>query len=83
MADQGMGVVEVYQDAKSEWRWRRKAGNGKIIACSAEGYANLTDAQESMLLACGGLANVRLVQISDTGGAAPDDTPPQDTPSRG
>jgi uncharacterized protein YegP (UPF0339 family) len=28
----------VYKDAKGEFRWRLKAGNGKIIADSGEGY---------------------------------------------
>lgn len=30
--------VEVYQDNAGEWRWRRKAGNGEIVADSGEGY---------------------------------------------
>lgn len=32
-----MSKYEVYQDAQSEWRWRLKASNGKIVA-SGEGY---------------------------------------------
>jgi uncharacterized protein YegP (UPF0339 family) len=31
---------ETYQDAKSEWRWRRTAPNGNIVGASAEGYKN-------------------------------------------
>lgn len=30
--------VVVYFDAAGEWRWRRVAGNGRIIADSGEGY---------------------------------------------
>lgn len=30
--------IEIYSDAAGEWRWRRKAGNGEIVADSAEGY---------------------------------------------
>lgn len=30
--------IDVYQDAGGDWRWRLQAGNGKIIADSAEGY---------------------------------------------
>ena len=29
-----------YKDSKGEWRWRLKAGNGRIIADSGEGYAS-------------------------------------------
>jgi len=29
---------EVYQDKKSEWRWRFKHTNGNILATSSEGY---------------------------------------------
>jgi uncharacterized protein len=32
------GKFEVYQDAKSEYRWRLKAANGQTIATSGEGY---------------------------------------------
>lgn len=28
----------VYRDRKGEWRWRLKSANGKIVACSGEGY---------------------------------------------
>jgi len=31
-------MVEVYRDAKDEWRWRLLADNGEIVADSAEGY---------------------------------------------
>jgi uncharacterized protein YegP (UPF0339 family) len=27
-----------YEDSKSEWRWRLKASNGRILADSGEGY---------------------------------------------
>lgn len=29
---------EIYRDRKGEWRWRLKAGNGRKIANSGEGY---------------------------------------------
>ena len=35
--------VEIYRDAQGFWRWRRRAGNGEIVADSAEGYWNRTD----------------------------------------
>ena len=37
------GKYEIYQDTKSEWRWRYKAGNGEIIAVSSEGYKEKRD----------------------------------------
>ena len=30
--------VEFYRDSRGEWRWRRRAGNGKIVGASSEGY---------------------------------------------
>ena len=30
-----------YRDSASEWRWRFKAPNGKIMADSGEGYSSL------------------------------------------
>ena len=34
---------EMYQDEDGDWRWRLRAVNGAIIACSGEGYTNLGD----------------------------------------
>ncbi|HEY3295633.1 MAG TPA: DUF1508 domain-containing protein [bacterium] len=36
-------TVEYYKDAKSEWRWRRKASNGNIVGSSSEGYTSKQD----------------------------------------
>jgi uncharacterized protein len=33
----------VYVDTASQWRWRLKADNGRIIADSGQGYANQQD----------------------------------------
>ena len=30
--------LEIYRDARSEWRWRLRASNGRIVADSGEGY---------------------------------------------
>ena len=35
---------EVYRDRNSNWRWRLKARNGRIVADSGEGYASRTNA---------------------------------------
>jgi uncharacterized protein YegP (UPF0339 family) len=36
--------TEVYKDVAGQWRWRRKAANGDIVADSAEGYRKKQDA---------------------------------------
>jgi len=33
----------IYKDNWKQWRWRLVAGNGKIVADSAEGYRNRRD----------------------------------------
>lgn len=40
-------VTEIYQDAAGEWRWRRKAANGEIIADSSEGYNSKWNAERA------------------------------------
>ena len=30
--------LEIYRDAKREWRWRLRASNGRIVADGGEGY---------------------------------------------
>jgi len=39
-------VIEFYKDASGEWRWRRKAANGRTVADGSEGYVNKTDCME-------------------------------------
>lgn len=34
------GHFEVYSDRAGDWRWRLRAGNGRIVADSGEGYAS-------------------------------------------
>jgi len=41
-------TFEVYQDKRGEWRWRRKASNGKIVGASSEGYKDKKDAESNM-----------------------------------
>lgn len=37
--NRGRGArVEIFKDQAEEWRWRVRAGNNKIVACSGEGY---------------------------------------------
>ena len=35
-----MAKFELYQDAKGEYRWRLKSGNGQVIANGGEGYTS-------------------------------------------
>ena len=38
---------EVYKDKRSEFRWRRKAGNGQVTGASSESYKKKADAQSN------------------------------------
>jgi uncharacterized protein YegP (UPF0339 family) len=37
-------TLEIYRDARREWRWRLKASNGRILADSGEGYRRKSSA---------------------------------------
>jgi uncharacterized protein YegP (UPF0339 family) len=41
-------VIEKYEDAAGEWRWRLKAANGQIIATSGEGYDSKSNADRAI-----------------------------------
>lgn len=47
------GEVEYYQDAAGKWRWRAIAGNGRVVADSAQGYSRLAGAQRGFDVARG------------------------------
>lgn len=47
-------VVEIYQDAEGDYRWRGKAANGKIVAESGEGYRNRMYAAKMARSLCAG-----------------------------
>ncbi|MCC6779308.1 MAG: DUF1508 domain-containing protein [Hyphomicrobiales bacterium] len=36
-------IYWVYKDVTSQWRWRLRAGNNRIIAVSGEAYHNRSD----------------------------------------
>lgn len=38
--------IEVYKDNAGEFRWRKKADNGEVVADSGEGYVNEEDCYE-------------------------------------
>ncbi|WZO98416.1 DUF1508 domain-containing protein [Isosphaeraceae bacterium EP7] len=41
---------QIYSDKKGEFRWRLRAGNGKIIATSGEGYKAKADCEHGINL---------------------------------
>lgn len=43
----------LYRDSTSQWRWRLKAVNGRIIADSGESYWNKADALAAISLVKG------------------------------
>lgn len=42
-----MWQFEVYRDRAGEWRWRLKAGNGRTVGDSGEGYASEHNARRA------------------------------------
>lgn len=42
-----LGRFETYRDAGGAWRWRLIAGNGAIVADSAESYTRRVDARQA------------------------------------
>ncbi len=36
-------IIEIYQDKKNEYRWRRISSNGRNVGASSEGYINKQD----------------------------------------
>lgn len=44
-------MVKIYKDVKGEWRWQVKAGNGRVVADSAEGYVSRANAVHGAVVA--------------------------------
>ena len=38
----------VFKDKQNQWRWHIKARNGKIVACSGEGFVSKHNARRSL-----------------------------------
>jgi hypothetical protein len=58
--------LEIYRDARREWRWRLKASNGRILADSGEGYrrkASLLGGIECARVILGG--DVPIVEVQE------------------
>lgn len=62
-------TVEVYKDALGEWRWRKLADNGNVIAESGEGYKNF-DWCHRMASTEAGAADIVVIPSSDDPAAA-------------
>jgi uncharacterized protein len=41
---------QIYQDQKSEWRWRFVSDNGRIIAVSSEAYSSRVNCEASITI---------------------------------
>jgi len=55
---------EIYRDTRSEYRWRLKAANGRIIADSGEGYVSKINAVTAAMRFKGGIAAARIVDFT-------------------
>jgi uncharacterized protein YegP (UPF0339 family) len=40
--------IEFYRDRQRQYRWRLRHRNGRVVACSGEGYRRRTDAQRAL-----------------------------------
>jgi uncharacterized protein YegP (UPF0339 family) len=43
------GWIEIYQDSGGSYRWRRRAGNGKITDNPGESFASKSNAKRAAL----------------------------------
>jgi uncharacterized protein len=60
-------TFEVYADAKREYRWRLKAGNGQVIATSGQGYKAKADCLHAIEVIRKGAAEARVEDLSKKG----------------
>lgn len=56
-------VITIYPDAKGEWRWNLKHGNGKVIADSGEGYVTKGGAEKAVDRVCKALAESPRIDV--------------------
>lgn len=72
-------TVELYLDSAREYRWRRKAANGRIVADCSEGYESMA-ACVTDLISVNGRPWTLVNNLGDfTGGT---DTPPELEPGQ-
>lgn len=60
-----MAKFEVFKDAKGEFRWRMKAGNGEIIADSNEGYKTKSSCEHGIELVKRDSASADVVDLTE------------------
>lgn len=58
-------TLELYRDNAGQWRWNRRASNGRIISDSGEGYVDRRDAIHGMHIANPDHADLRLIDDAD------------------
>lgn len=58
-------TLTLYRDRAGEWRWNRRASNGRIVSDSGEGYVDRRDAIHGMHIANPDFAELRLVDDAD------------------
>lgn len=57
-----MTRAEVYRDSSGQWRWRLRAGNGRIVADSGESYRKQADCLAGLRIATEGPPEVVKVE---------------------
>jgi uncharacterized protein YegP (UPF0339 family) len=57
-------TFEVYKDAKDEFRWRLKAGNGQVIATAGQGYKSKADCEHGIQIIKDGAAEAKVEEAS-------------------
>ncbi len=40
-------TLDIYQDKRGEWRWRRKSPDGSLIGAACEGYKDKADCEKN------------------------------------
>ena len=58
--------VELFQGRDSDWYWRRRAGNGQIVATGGEGYVHRVDCVAAAQRINGPLLLIELVAEEPT-----------------
>jgi uncharacterized protein YegP (UPF0339 family) len=60
-----MSKIHVYQDRAGEWRWNLRARNGRIIACSGEGYVKRASMEHGLNRAIAELGKGDITIVED------------------
>ena len=58
-------TLELYRDNAGQWRWNRKASNGRVISDSGEAYVDRRDAIHGMHIANPDWRDCRLIDAAD------------------